>query len=336
MNKKLLVSVAIGMFACAVISSCSKDDNGDSGLPGVQSGTLVGDDAELNAAVEGIRISSVGSSRYEYDENGVLSSISGSYADWKAEKANNFKVEWSNKYDQGAYSFSVINNHVTAISCRESYEEKGEEDTTNGNMSFSYNAKGQLASISWNSSGKILEEGETYTYSSNGTTNYNYSSDHRLLSIKAVSNYNEGGERAKQTILITFDYSTNYPNSFYQFTPGLLQVLDEMGYSNLLPAFAYVGLFGKASSYLPSGYTWEKTEEWDGENDSYSNHHSCSYSFNKNGTISYADRTSYSYTNVGTRAVFDALDKSSNDEIAEENSRLRFIKRIHRHNKNKQ
>ena len=332
MNKKFLLSVMTGVFACAVISSCSKDDNGDSGLPGVQSGTLVGDDAELNAAVEGIRISSVGSSRYEYDENGVLSSISGSYADWKAEKANNFKVEWSNKYDQGAYSFSVINNHVTAISCRESYEEKGEEDTANGNMSFSYNAKGQLASISWNSSGKILEEGDTYTYSSNGTANYNYSSDHRLLSIKAVSNYNEGREKSKEITVITFDYSTNYLNSFYQFTPGLLQVLDEMGYSNLLPAFAYVGLFGKASSYLPSGYTWEKTEEWDGENDSYSNHHSCSYSFNKNGTISRADGTSYSYTNVGTRAVFDTSVKSSNNEVEAKSPRLHFMKPARRHN----
>ncbi|MBR1667571.1 MAG: DUF4595 domain-containing protein [Bacteroidaceae bacterium] len=338
MKKTFLTFLMTGMVVCAVSTSCSKDDDGDGGGgASAQSGTLAGDDAEANAAVEGVRVSAVGSYRYSYDENGKLESISSNnYQGWVLEAKNNFKMQWEDEHDTEELSFSISNNHITGASIK--YTDYGLSEGTitgSGSASFSYNSKGQLTSISASSSESGNLFGEKYSASAKTTTKYTYSSDNRLLSIKFESNFADEGENGKETALITFDYSTSYPNLFYQFTPEQCPdiVFDMGGDAADFDVFAYVGLLGKASSYLPSGYTEEYLYEEDGEEDESGTYNrSCNYSFNSNGTISRAGNKSYSYTNVDTRAVVikEGTEQEVKNNVAQK-SFGRLLNRIHEH-----
>ncbi|MBR1521120.1 MAG: DUF4595 domain-containing protein [Bacteroidaceae bacterium] len=310
MNKKFLSFLMAGMVVFAVSTSCSSDDDDDNNGGGssskVQAGALAGDDAEANAAVEGVRVSAVGDYRYSYDENGKLETIT-SRNGWTLEAKNNFKMQWEDEYDTGEMSFSISGNRITGISIKYTLVEYGVSISGSGSASFSYNSKGQLTSISTNSSESGNVDGEKYSASAKANSKYTYSSDNRLLSFKYESSGKDDDGNFKETELVTYDYSTSYPNLFYQYTPRQIPgILFDLGADDAdFDMFAYVGLLGKASSYLPSGYTAEWVYEEDGyEDDTESYTRSCSYSFNDNGTISQADGKSYSYTNVGTRAAF--------------------------------
>lgn len=320
MNKKFFSFLMLGMALCA---SCSSDDEKggkDSGAPGEQSGTLVGDDAEDNAAVANLRITSVGSYRYTYDSNGKLQTISDNdtYDGWTASAKDNFKIqsEWKDgsEKENSTYTFTIVNNHITAISGKSTYEYEDEKETSSGVAYFKYNGKGQLSSIEYSSTWTEIDEGRKYSGSESGTVILKYSSDNRLLSVEVSDVEKEGGEKWTYNETITYDYSSSRPNVFYQYTP---RIWDDYYMDDDFDAFAYVGLFGKATSYIPARSTVEYTEKDDEEeySDSYTQTYNCS--FNSNGTISYADYYSYGYTSLDTRALV------ANDEpvtIAKEQS----------------
>lgn len=309
MNKKIFTYLIVGITVCVVYTSCSKDDS-DSGAPGSPAGTMVGDEEEANALLEGIRLSSAGSYRYQYDDNGIFASMD--YHNWSG-KVETGKITWGYTNEDNSvsenYTLNVSSNHIVSMSMNESgyYSDSWGESswTRHGNASFSYNMKGQLSSISISYSENGSEAGEGYSESGNGTTTFNYSSDHRLLSIKEVFNYIEDGERSTQTTNITCNYSSEpIKNPFYQYTPHMLNnVLEE------LEGFMYVGLLGKASSCIPSSYTvvWEE-KYGDGESDSGSYTSSSNVSFNSNGTLRSADGISYSYMSVGTRFILQDVE----------------------------
>lgn len=307
MNRNYFKLLIAGVIACVVYSSCSKDD-GVSGAPGTPSGSMVSDDEEATALLEGIRLSSVGAYKYNYDENGKFESMD--FHSWSAKVENGSKITWEYNNDNEknreseSYTLNISNNHIVSMSMKGSdyYVDKWGESSSvqQGNASFSYNAKGQLASISYSSSESGSEAGERYSGSSNGNITFNYSSDHRLLSIKEIINYNEDGERSTMTKTITCNYdSSPQINLFYQYTPNMFRHEFEE-----LEGFMYLGLLGKASACIPSSYSviWEEKYD-DGESDSGSYSTSSSVSFNSNGTIHSADGQTYSYTNVGTRSI---------------------------------
>lgn len=325
MNKKIFSFLLVGMAVCAV-SSCSKDDDGnggDSGAPGVQPGTMVSDDAEANAEVAGLRIVSVGGYKYTYDENGKLETISDTYNEWTASSKDNFKIErkeaYGNSEEEETTAFNISNNHITSISSKSSY--KGGEgnvkwsETWSGTLNLTYNIKGQLSSItfSYQSEETETENGvvERSSGTENGVINFTYSADNRITFIeeKYTGKWNDGEIYSREETC-EYEYSSNSLNQFYQYTPNLF---GDMDVTYDWEAFAHVGLFGKASSYIPSRclvkYIGIYNGEVDEEGEYYNDGYSCS--FNSNGTISRADGYNYTYADMDTRALFTSAAPTS-------------------------
>lgn len=296
MNKKFFVFLISGMMVGAQLSSCSKDDGEDSGAPGEIAGALVGDDIEANALLEGKRLSSVDSYSYSYDSNGILNNIS--YRYWEG-NVNGSTITWKNDQngDDETYTINVINNHIVSLTMKSTYRKNNYySENTTGSASFTYNSKGQLASISTISSTIAKDDGKTYKEGSTGKVSFNYSSDHRLLSYKTSYKWDDGSYE-KETF--TCNYS-NDPrvNTFYQYTPNMIHE----SFSDM-EAFFYIGLLGKASSYIPSNYIYEWIDGEDGDEEKHSGNRTSKVTYNSNGTISKADGKNYYYTSVGTRAV---------------------------------
>ena len=317
MKKKILFAV----FAVMTFVACSSDDDGDSGAPGVQSGTIAGDDAEANAAVADLRIVSVGDYRFAYDDNGKLETISDRYGDLYLSAKDNFKIEEIDENGAETVTFGISSNHITSFTDKWSWKETWRENevsmTGNSTANVTYNSKGQLSSVKLSAKEEVVrkEDGKTnrYTETGEGTVKFTYASDHRITKIE----YKEKGVDVdgKFTYEETYEYVYNQevPNLFYQYTPRLVDCVDIGGEGK--DAFAYVGLLGKASSYIPSYCVvkWYESYYDDGEyveeSDEYQMNFSCR--FNGNGTISYADGSNYTYTSIDTRAVFAPTEEQS-------------------------
>ena len=334
MNKKIFTFLMVGMSACAVLTSCSKDDgNGDSGAPAAPAGTLAGDDAEANAEVAGLRLTSVGSITYNYDEAGKLVSID-NYDNNGGQllASNNFKVsesEESGSYTySGTYTFNIASNHIVSMSGQDRESGDWGSSTSNGTANISYNAKGQIATINISASENGTDDGERYSDTWNTTIVFSYASDNRLKSIISTEKGKEDGESYTYVEKDEFEYSTEYPNIFYQYTPRVAEMIDVVG---ACKALALVGLYGKASSYLPTGCT--ETGNEDGE-EFGPYHDSFSYSLNEDGTIRRADGYSYSYDHVGTRAIMPFAAAES--PVAEQQPvRKTFLRRLHQRHHSK-
>ncbi len=318
MNKKFFIFLITGMFVGELLSSCSKDDDEDSGAAGEIAGALVGDDIEANVMVEGKRLSSVGAYDYEYDSNGVLRYFS--YRDWVGE-VKGTTITWRN-YNEGddeTYTMNVKNNHIVSLSMKSSYRKNSYySENTTGSASFAYNSKGQLASITTNSSTIAENDGKSYKESSSGKVTFNYSSDHRLLNYKTSYKWNDGSYE-KETF--TCNYS-NEPrvNMFYQYTPNMIhEIFSDM------EALFYIGLFGKSSAYIPSSYLYEWIEGEDGDEEKHSGNRTSKVAFNSNGTIKNADGKNYYYTSVGTRVVVNG--EVISDPLIETVGRIRLFPR---------
>ena len=320
--KKYLTFMAFAMTAVfgLVSISCSEDDDekGESSSS-VPAGTLVGDDAEANAAVANLRLMAVSSNytsyRYTYDEKGNLETISDMRDDWSASAKDNFKIVVGEQYDDGdwwdeVYTLNISNNLVTSYSVKWNEVENGEHDTGTGVMKFKYNAKGQLTSVTYTADGS----GSDGWYKKiEGTTSITYSADGRITLVDYTELEEEDGDRDTYQETIEYEYASfSKVNKFYQYIPKFLEediYIDiEDGYVN---AFAYVGLFGKASSYIPTKSTYKSiSHHADGESHTYSGtntDYTCS--FNSNGTLRSADdygsTCNFIYTTIDTRSVFD-------------------------------
>lgn len=297
MNKNIFTFLMVGMAACAVSTSCSKDDgDGDSGAPGAPAGALVSGNEAVDAAVRGLRISAVGPYRYEYDESGALQGIYDSDSDLKVTVSGNvihIQEEWEGNEVLTA-TYNIVNNHIVSVS-ETWYDSDGEEPSLDGTEKFSYNALGQLASreMSWTSDGKTSSEKSVFIYSP----------DNRLLSIESTGTEWDEDEEEWDTYKekITFEYETTYPNLFYQYAHDMAATICADDYGEVL---ACVGLYGKASSFLPSGCVYDDDE------DGKYYHESWDYTFNEDGTLKsstdgYYTVCNYSYSNVGTRAAME-------------------------------
>lgn len=307
MNYKFLSFLIVGVMAGLLFTSC-KDDHDDPKEPAALDaiGVLEGDDATANASVKDIRLASVGDYSFGYGSDGKLKSATSPY--WKAEVKESqiilTKEDRGEEYGERE-SFTVImdisGNRIASFSSKGWYKYKdGYTDrdiTYTTDATFTYNAKGQLTSISESVTNKGTLNGEAYNYSLKGSMSFNYGSDHRLLSVGTVENYNEDGYKGTQKTTLTCEYaSTPVKNLFYQYSPNMLG-----GSFEQFDGFFFLGLMGKASSYIPSGYNYVV------EDTDYDEPHtewlSSSVVFNKNGTIRRADDLTYIYTNEGSRAV---------------------------------
>lgn len=352
MNKylKFMAFAMTAIFSLAVVS-CGEDETesnepNNPNTPGgsstsVQVGILEGDDAAANAAVSDLRLAETTSSyndsySYTYNENGNLESISNMQEGWTAWAKDNFKVVTKYDDDEDGWEeiivmFNFSNNRITSLTFDDIYgdsDDEGEEKCTN---TYTYNEKGQITSIKYTDVWCEKEEGEVYNEGvEESVMTFTYAPDYRLISMtsQATVQYNYKGIQYKNEFKETheYEYSSERPNKFYQYTPNLF---DEIDLQEYLYPFAYAGLFGKSSSYIPTGCAitgWDKLEGKEGYDWSYYRTFSCT--FNSNGTISSADDYDYVYTSVGTRSFFETSEPAWRLANMEKNRRVPFHNRM--------
>lgn len=288
-----------GMLCGGVVCSCSKT-NPDSGAPGSPSGSLVGDDETANAELAGVRLAAVGEWRYAYDEKGALAEIRVDDVVLKAK--DNFKLvedfQDDDESGHGEFTPTIQSNHVTSFSTKSEWRDGNSSGKMTMSADFKYNEKGQLASWSGSNTETETYIGGQYAFSESINATLKYDAKDRLTSVDLRVTSVEDGEKEDWQALFTFDYSHGWPNKFYQYTPIVFDVVSA-SVAGVLEGFAYVGLFGKASSEIPSSILLKKIE--DGET-SEEKVDGLSCELNGNGTIRRADWNEYAYTDVKTRA----------------------------------
>lgn len=272
--------------------------------------------------IDGQRVKSVGSNfRCSYDEKGNLSSYY--IYDHRCDLSlNPFKLiyEYNDKYESSRSVFELKINRqglISQITEKYTYESTYDFDISENGTATSYityNKNGQIEKIEVKGSEKGTEKDgietwdETWDFSKTFTYTYSGSVLKRIKSISTAIGV-ENGEKAKEnkTENIEFIYDKEYENTYFQYTPYYVDYA--LGFSYELEGLAYIGMFGKASSMLPSRI--ERTRWYYGEEDGEDYEHddyeyeNCSYSFKANGAIKSADGYDYTYTSVDTRAVVE-------------------------------
>lgn len=333
MKKNFLTLSVVAGIIIAALSACVNTG------PDVIGGLLSGDDPQANDAVRNIRLVSVDRIFYEYDESGRLTTIIDNDDDYEASADNNFKIELKDQYDdeidETTVSFGFQNSRIQSISSKGTYRYEDGKDSTEGSASFSYNDKGQISLVSCSIN---YHGSDGYSAIAKVSITLNYDSMNRLVSSEEITTGTEtyDGKTSKLSLKrkIEYKYFPGWDNTFYQYTPNLAGDLfennlvaitdDRLGFN----AFAYIGLFGKASSAVPSSAEESVEEDYDGKVSTrkYTNRYSCS--FNENGTISSADNYTYWYTRVGTRGEMPAVE-SNDGPVKDGKTYLRLFDRLH-------
>ena len=314
--KKYLTFMAFAMtavFGLVSISCSEEDDEKGDDSSSTPVGALVGDDAKANAAVANLRLAAVNRSkrdyRYAYDEKGNLETISDMLNDWSASAKDNFKIVVNDQYTGGwgdeTYTFNISNNLVTSYSVKWNDVNEYGNSTGTDIWNFKYNAKGQLTGATWTADGS---GSDGWDWKGEGTTTITYSADGRIALVDYTEWEEEDGDKYTYKKTTEYEYdSSSKVNKFYQYIPEFFaDIYIDIEHEYVL-SFAYVGLFGKSSSYVPTKST--EIRNYDGEEYSYTNtNYTCS--FNSDGTLQSAvyngdNNYNFTYTTVGTRSVFD-------------------------------
>ncbi len=318
MNKNVKLFTVLSLAASMCFCACSKDDEGGSSEVPNNAG-------EISKDMPGLKISSVGSNRFYYDEQGKLTSAYMNGSNIKFENGFNFSDY------EGQYSLTVNGSGlVTGASVSSSDSGDGWSETGTGTASIAYNGNQQITKVVTTSSWKGVEDGERYSVTEKSETTVTYDSKGRIL--KVVNTWSEVDDHKDSgSETYTFEYGDySYDNKYGQYTPKLVDRVFDMG---SVEALCYAGLFGKSTMTLPTKIMYEEEEycEEDGDTETYSGNISCGpYTFNSNGTIKSADGYSYTYTSLDTKAVFavdemQAKDKASSNRMSRRHS--------HRHSK---
>lgn len=223
------------------------------------------------------------------------------------EAKNNFKLAFDESDGDYKYHAEIIpdikNNHIVSITVKENESEGRDYSYVySQTVNYKYNAKGQVASWSGSATETEVDEGDRYSGSASISCSVQYDAQDRIVKAELQIKGTEDGERFEDTETYTFEYAPGQSNKFYQYTPFLSEfALWDDGY--FVQAFAYVGLFGKASSEIPTSVTeFDKYLE-DGETYEHSYNYDLSVVLNADGTIRRADGYDYRYTTVETRAA---------------------------------
>lgn len=316
MNKKLFV-IAASIAALTFTASCSDDDSVSSvkpnDLPSSAGQIKSGTDAD-DALPQGYKISSVDSYDFSYDSNGKLIAING-----VAIKDGVMKTSYSEYGEKSTTTIKISSNSKGLITGMTDIEEYSDEDCTEKLVSttkYEYNSNNQISKAKTACKFEGKEDGEKYSGNYTVTTTFSYDGK-KLTKMVTEGSGSEDGDKFKEKDVIKFNYSgSNATNNiFYQYTPVLAEVVSDISWdTNMNEPFAYLGMLGKASSMLPSSYSYDSEWTEDGEKDSESYTHNCGpYSFNSYGVLSYADYAYYYYTSNSNSPYgiksFDAKQK---------------------------
>lgn len=324
------------MFATLGMSfiSCSKDDADEvsTSQPTAVGVLSSGTDLDKNLPAD-YRISSVGRYSFHYNAQGQLEAFDkdGDYVRFENGTLNCRMEDEDGDYE----AYKVQLNSKGFIASIEKDEQSAringlEPDKMTGKATFTYNSNGQLTEISVKTSDKYSNnyqdayfntvwgivnedwtEKITFTYSGEKLATVKRSVEEQENTYMVDDPSDKWGRSYKWTKVSTLIYDENYPNHFYQYTPGLLSFFDFDCFKGLgeLDPFFYIGLLGKASSPLPTGYSWVKDSvrtNSDGEisEEDYSREEECgSYEYNAYGALMRADSKSYWYNDADSRAA---------------------------------
>lgn len=322
MKTKFLAFMFSAVTLAGAFSSCG-DDEEESGSGSVTEKSFID--------VDGQRVKSVGRLfNVSYDDNGDILSY---YCDEDSYEVSLKPFKLVQEDDNSSEVYEIKFNglgFISSIVNKYSYDGGYGSESSSTTAKISYNKNGQIESVSITGSGKETYEGETVSWKGSGSETFTYSgSVLTKAKYKVTETASVDGKSAKETWAedITFEYDDDNENSFFQYTPRYAEcVLEE--FEDLM-GLAFVGMFGKASSKLPS--TIKCIEYEDGEEEDVDNF-SCYYSYKSNGAIKSADGYDYTYTSVGTRATVEEYAPAVVNEIKE---RMHFGKKFFRRHSHK-
>lgn len=300
--KFLLLGGVLTALTLATVS-CSKDDDEDGGFSQVQPGEVPMETGVISSGTSldrelpaGYRLASVGSCSFYYGNNGRLEGFDW-YGDYFPLTDGKFSFQ-----DEGVTTNIAFNNQGFISQGSESIniKESGITEKGSANLKCAYNSNNQLTSLSMSGAVEYSEEGYKgkFSYGVNCTLTYSGS---KLTKVVVNAEESEGGYKESEKQTLTFIYDENYPNPYGQYTQTLM---NECFAEMLNDPLVYLGLFGRASSVLPSSIFIEETETEDGETSTKSHTKYCGpYRYNEYGALSYADGNTYTYTTVGSRSL---------------------------------
>lgn len=295
----------MGGLLCALALtavSCGDDDNegdgpGNGGGGGSTSSVSVGSLSSGNAALDnalpsGYRIQAVGDYSVGYDESGRLAFIDGrgGYLQFQDGKLS---VKYSDEEGSGEVTIKLNGmNLISEFIMKSEFKEGNDYEKQSGKATFNYNSNLQLSSWTSKDDWEEKEDGETSKGSDVCTVEASYSNG-ILAKTSWVEKSVEDGESETEREEYTLNYAQDYPNPFYQYTDNVMDaVIDADG--TPLSALVYVGLFGRASSKLPTSIT----NVYDGR--TYTDQ--CGpYTYNQYGALESADGKRYTYTTIGAK-----------------------------------
>lgn len=327
MNKINLYMIAFAavLSGSTFLVSCSDDDDSTSPSDLTPTPTIVNNEGVA------MRLSSVGSTTFTYDEEGKLTTFRFEGTNYTA---SGDKLSFTGTDGDETENIDIALNGQGLISKVSVNHTEGREDSEEwekGTMtvSFSYNSSNQLVGMK----SSVVESGyNSYegSWSYNGSGNQtNTWTDGNLVSAIWKNNYSESYDGEKISSTSTSHYKISYgntANTSKQYTYNIAEIATDGYYGD---ALALIGYFGVGTAYLPTGYSYEHNDTEYEENNETGNV-SLSYSLNSDGTIYsesydalYSTIIYYNYVSSKTSQVLKVAKSVADNLRVAKHSKLR-------------
>ncbi|MBP3228069.1 MAG: hypothetical protein J6M53_04695 [Bacteroidaceae bacterium] len=309
-----LFAIAFATLLIPTLASCGDDDNdGEKGYEGGSDlSSLAPTITDLNGNT--LRIASIGSYTFDYDERGVIKGCR--YSDSEKISFEGNKIVYTTDWDEyGTYTLALANgNLVTALNYIGEDRDEDSPEKYQGHLSFTYDGDNQCTGFS----GTYVETYGPNRSGERGTHNYNIKQtntweDGNLVRCVLEVEEKESGVEDGKSISGHYKYRQTFEFQYGTRANPLRQmpdyIADRIGrvddefvaFTSCGDDLALLGLLGKGPARLPISETHfvEVTDVKTGESYSYNSSIGRSSSINivlnSNGTISTENGTKYTY-----------------------------------------
>ncbi len=281
MKKTKILALMLMAVPVLTFTGCSDDDDeGGGGSPQDDTSVIVTDEGDK------VLLTSNGLYSYTYDGKGRCIYISDGYEGYNM-SYDPFELYYEDGYNI-VPSFTK-EGYLSKLDISYDISDDYSQEKGSGTISFSYN-NGRLSKITVKGSGKDVYDGETYPYNRSGSTSFTWKNGNltRLRSEYSGSDYAGDNQGEKYSELYDADISYGSTrNKYNQYVRHMINWLSDALDDDLMSGFAYIGMFGKGSDYLPSEVEQQVVYEDDDDGKDESNYtYTLSYVLNNNGTVS--------------------------------------------------
>lgn len=268
----------------------------------------------------------VGSYSLEYDEFGRCTIAKyGDETEFEIDYAKGTITLYEDDEKEEAKVKFNKQGYITEISMAWDYKDEYETSKGSGKITFNYNKEGQLISSNTTSKGSGVDEGEKYTSAYNNTSTFTWENGNLVKSVVKDEEI-ENGDKDELVSTYTIQYD-NQENKAGQNTHVQANVYDMEDCDVLVQ----IGLFGKATAFLPNFYKEEWYEKYDDEEHTSEYEYNVRYILNENGTIKteFIKGSTYHYSYT----TFE--EPSSKSASVQENAKKPSLRSlfVKRHNK---